>query len=353
MQLRLDLKALEMNKLTDLVRENIKSLKPYSSARDEYTGRAGVFLDANENPFGDLNRYPDPYQRELKNKLSAIKNVPAENIFIGNGSDEVIDLAYRIFCEPGIDKAVTFIPTYGMYAVSAEVNGVELIELPLDEDFQPAADQLFGADIDKAKLLFLCTPNNPTANSFATNKVREIIRGFEGIIIIDEAYIDFSEAESWLTRLAEFPNLIVMQTFSKAWGLAAARLGVAYASRQIIDLFNKVKPPYNISKPNQDAALKALAGRDEVLHNIATILQQREWLHEALLNCDLVGKIYPSDANFLLVEVENADKIYEALIDAKVIVRNRHGLVRNCLRITVGSEEENKKLIAALNDIKL
>ena len=340
--------------LDKLVRENIKNLKPYTSARDEYTGAEGVFLDANENPFGSLNRYPDPYQKAVKQRLSEIKEAPSENIFIGNGSDEVIDLAYRIFCEPGKDKVLTFAPTYGMYSVSAAINDIALIELPLTSDFQLDLEQFDRViEDDRLKLVFLCSPNNPTANSLNRSSIEHILKSFNGIVLIDEAYIDFSVERSWITAINKHPNLIVMQTFSKAWGLAAARLGVAYADESIIALLNKVKPPYNVSKPNQDEALQAFDQLDQVKETIKEILLQRTWLINELSSITSVIKIYPSDANFLLVEVSNANEIYEQLIQKRVIVRNRHGLVRNCLRITVGSKEENSALIESLKEIDL
>jgi len=343
-----------MFKLNDVIRPNIKRLKPYTSARDEYPGEAGIFLDANENPFGDLNRYPDPYQREVKEKLALLKGVEADRIFIGNGSDEVIDLVFRCFCEPGTDKALIFNPTYGMYAVSAAINNVELVEVPLNENFQPDPEK-FGQVIADAtiKIVFLCTPNNPTANTFEESRVRQMLEDFKGIIIIDEAYIDFSETGSWLEELNNYPNLIVMQTFSKAWGLAAARLGVAYANTELIGLFNKVKPPYNISKLNQQAALRVLENEEIVKNNIKEILRQRQELADELGQLRYVQKIYPSEANFLLVQVLNATKIYEYLVNRRIIVRNRHSLVRNCLRITVGTKSENKALIEALKELEL
>lgn len=354
MRLQFDLTRLIMFDLDKLVRENIRNLKPYTSARDEYTGAQGVFLDANENPFGRLNRYPDPYQKAVKQRLSEIKGAPSENIFIGNGSDEVIDLVYRIFCEPGKDKVLTFAPTYGMYAVSAAVNDIELIELPLSAEFQLDLEQLGPVfNDDQLKLIFLCSPNNPTANSMDRSAIEYILKSFNGIVLIDEAYIDFSEEPSWISVLKQYPNLIVMQTFSKAWGLAAARLGVAYADSGIIDLLNKVKPPYNVSKPNQDEAMQAFEQLDQVKETIREILLQRTWLIDELGSITSVKKIYPSDANFLLVEVINANEIYEQLIKEKVIVRNRHGLVQNCLRITVGSKDENRALIKSLKEIDL
>lgn len=340
--------------LNKLVRATIRSLQPYSSARDEYVGTKGIFLDANENPFGTLNRYPDPYQKQLKEELGRLKGLDTSQIFLGNGSDEVIDLLYRIFCEPGQDKAMIFPPTYGMYKVSAGINAVEVVEVPLTEDFQfdlPSARATTQSE--DMKLAFICSPNNPTGNSMDANAVEAFIRSFNGICVIDEAYIDFSSKPSWLQRLDEFPNLVVIQTFSKAWGLAAARLGVAYASEEIISLLNKVKPPYNVSRPNQEAALSVLTDVEKVKENVRLILAQRDWLIKELQDISLVKRLYPSDANFLLVEVDDANVLYEYLIEKNLIVRNRHGLVHNCLRITVGTEEENIQLVTALNEFDL
>jgi histidinol-phosphate aminotransferase len=336
-----------MFNLEKLVRKNILSLQAYSSARDEYKGKDAIFLDANENPYGELNRYPDPKQLELKNKLNEIKNIPTDNIFVGNGSDEVIDLAYRIFCEPGKDKALTFTPTYGMYDVSAGINDVELIEIPLTKDFQIDfnATENYLKD-ENLKIIFICSPNNPTGNNL--NNIERIIENFNGIVFIDEAYIDFSEAESFIKKIAQYPNIIISQTFSKAWGQAAIRVGTAYASKEIITLYNKVKPPYNVSKLNQDAALEALLARDTFEKNKEMILQERKKLIASLSSLPIVKKIYPSDANFILVEVDDANKLYETLVAAKVITRNRNSVVRNCLRITVGSVEENKGLLYLL-----
>ncbi len=337
-----------MFNLEKLVRKNILALQPYSSARDEYKGKDAIFLDANENPFGKLNRYPDPKQLELKKKLSEIKNIAVENIFVGNGSDEVIDLAYRIFCEPGKDKALTFTPTYGMYDVSAGINDVELIKIPLTDDFQIDFDGTENYLKDKnLKLIFICSPNNPTGNNI--DNIEKIIENFKGIVFIDEAYIDFSNADSFIKKIEQYPNIIVSQTFSKAWGLAAARVGTAYASKPIIDLYNKVKPPYNVSKLNQDEALKTLLAVDDFENNKKIILEEREKLIKNLSVLPIVKKIYPSDANFILVEVDDANKIYEKLVDAKVITRNRNNVVKNCLRITVGSEEENAKLAPSIS----
>ena len=336
--------------LEKIVRKNILNLKPYSSARDEYTGKDAVFLDANENPFGELNRYPDPHQTALKQKLSALKSLPAENIFVGNGSDEVIDIAYRTFCEPGVDKALSFSPTYGMYDVSAGINNIDLIKLPLTDNFQINFDELDNyLEDEKLKLIFSCSPNNPTGN--IVNDIEKILHKFKGIVFVDEAYIDFSETDSFTTKLKSYPNLIVSQTFSKAWGLAAARVGTAYASAEIISLYNKVKPPYNVSKLNQEAALHALEEKEIFESNKAAILAQRIFLQKEFSGLELIKKVYPTDANFMLVEVENADKVYSYLVDKKVITRNRNSVVKNCIRITVGSKGENERLISTLRNL--
>jgi len=339
-----------MFELRNIVRKNILNLKAYSSARDEFSGTDGVFLDANENPFGELNRYPDPYQRALKEKLSEVKAIPLENIFIGNGSDEVIDLAYRIFCKPGKDKALTFIPTYGMYEVSAAINDVKLIRVPMDLTFQIdfEASERFLED-ERLKLIFICSPNNPTGNII--KDIDRVLRAFKGIVFVDEAYIDFSTSDSWISKINEYPNLIVSQTFSKAWGLASARIGVAYANAAIISVFNKVKAPYNVSALNQKAAIDALENYSEFDKTKALILKQKEILERILLSTPLVKKTYPSDSNFILIEVEDANKVYNELVSRKVITRNRNGLVKNCIRITVGSAEENEQLITALTEI--
>jgi histidinol-phosphate aminotransferase len=342
---------MQKSEIINLVRKNIISLKPYSSARDEFSGTDGVFLDANENPFGELNRYPDPHQKELKSKLCEIKSIPFETIFVGNGSDEVIDLTFRIFCNPRKDKALTFTPTYGMYEVSAEINEVELIKVPLTSEFQIDFNALENYLSDEnLKLIFICSPNNPTANSL--ENIEKVLQKFKGIVIVDEAYIDFSKASSFLTKIDQYPNLIVMQTFSKAWGLAAARVGMAYSNDLIISLYNKVKPPYNVSDPNQKAALKALEDADGFEKRKSVILEQRTWLQNQLVELDVVIKIYPSDANFLLVEMTDANRIYNELVNQKVITRNRNSVVQNCIRITVGSPEENQILVDALKKIK-
>ena len=339
---------MEKLEIDKLVRKNILSLKPYASARDEYSGESAVFLDANENPFGELNRYPDPHQKELKHKLGVLKSLPVENIFVGNGSDEVIDLTFRVFCNPGKDKALIFSPTYGMYEVSAEINDVELIRVPLTPSFQIDDHALkIHLDDETLKLIFICSPNNPTGNCIENTAV--LLQQFKGIVVIDEAYIDFSNKESFIAKINRYPNLIVMQTLSKAWGLAAARVGMAYADARIISLFNKIKPPYNVSGPNQKAALMALGNLDEFEKRKAIILEQKAWLVNQMTAMAVVKKVYPSDANFILVEVTDAGKIYTALVNQDVITRNRHSMVANCLRITVGSPQENKTLIHALS----
>ena len=338
--------------INNLVRANIKALKPYSSARDEFKGTADVFLDANENPFGELNRYPDPQQSKIKEKLSTIKSVETNQIFIGNGSDEVIDLAFRIFCEPGKDKVLTFTPTYGMYDVSANINNIEVIKQPLINDFQINLNQLQPyLDVEDVKIIFICSPNNPTGNSINTEDIEYIIENFNGIVIVDEAYIDFSLQASFIKNINKYNNLIVSQTFSKAWGLAGVRVGVAYASEAIIALYNRVKPPYNVSTLNQEVVLERLNNQSEVSKNIDIILSERTKLKDALNQLDIVKKIYPTDANFLLVKVDNADKIYQYLIEEKVIIRNRNTQVENCIRITVGTSVENERLIEALKNI--
>ncbi|AVF49675.1 histidinol-phosphate transaminase [Elizabethkingia anophelis] len=338
--------------LENLVRPNILKLKPYSSARDEYKGSTGVFLDANENPFGNLNRYPDPYQKEVKEKLSALKSIPVSQIFLGNGSDEVIDLVFRIFCTPGRDKALVFTPTYGMYEVSANINDTELLQLPLNSDFQIDKESILPFLTDEnLKLIFICSPNNPTGNSI--ENVDFILEKFNGIVFVDEAYIDFSTQKSWAEKLSQYPNLIISQTFSKARGLAAVRVGIAYSSPKIIALFNKTKPPYNVSQLNQEAVLIALLDDKRYQSEIKTILGEKERLEKELLQLSVIKKIYPSDANFILVEVNDADGIYNNLVQQKIITRNRNSVIASCIRITIGTTEENNQLIAALKTYNL
>ncbi|PQJ23472.1 histidinol-phosphate transaminase [Tenacibaculum sp. SG-28] len=341
-----------MFNLQKIVRSNISRLQAYASARDEFKGVADVYLDANENPFGELNRYPDPKQSKIKKILSGIKNVAENQIFIGNGSDEVIDLAFRIFCNPGVDKALTFTPSYGMYKVSAGINDVELIELPLTASFTINLEEVspYLAD-ENLKLIFICSPNNPTGNCFSEESITWILNNFNGIVIIDEAYIDFSTKASFISKLEKYPNLIISQTFSKAWGLAGARTGVAYASKELIALYNKVKPPYNVSALNQDAVYKALHNLELFEVNKRVILQEKEDLIFALQSINYVKTIFPSEANFILVEVEDAYKVYHSLVQLNIITRNRSNLIANCIRITVGSPRDNEQLITAMQKI--
>ncbi|WP_432672513.1 histidinol-phosphate transaminase [Flavobacterium sp. SM2513] len=332
-----------MDNINNLIRKNIRSLTPYSSARDEYTSNQGIFLDANENPFGNLNRYPDPYQWRLKQILSSQKKVTVKNILIGNGSDEIIDLVQRVFCEPNEDKIIICPPTYGMYEVYANINNVEIISIPLTVDFQLDTKAILAQN---AKILYLCSPNNPTGN--ALENLEYIIENFNGIVFLDEAYIDFSESPSLVSKINQDPNLIVSQTFSKARGLAAVRVGIAYANEAIITVMNKVKPPYNVSLLNQEAAVLALADEANFKSNVALIKVEREKLKNALLELDFVVKIYPSEANFLLVEMQNATEIYSILIEQQIITRNRSSVVENTIRITIGTPRENQQLMYAL-----
>lgn len=339
------------SKVQQFVRKNIQALAPYSSARDEYSGKEGIFLDANENPFGVYNRYPDPYQPALKQKLAQIKNTSADQIFIGNGSDEAIDLAFRIFCEPGQDKALTFVPTYGMYEVSANINDVELIKLPLNEEFQIDTNLLQPFFSDKyLKLIFICSPNNPTGNLLRTDDIEFILKNFNGIVLIDEAYIDFCDQPSFIQKINEYPNLIVIQTLSKAWGLAGIRLGIGYMNEEILSYFNRVKAPYNISTVNQQTALDILNKEQDYRQKVKDILAEKEQLIQNLSGVKGILTIYPSDANFLLVEVENADELYEKLIARKIIIRNRNSVIKNCVRISVGTSGENEQLLNALKE---
>ena len=339
--------------IKDLIRENIKSLEAYSSARDEFKAMSSefVFIDANENPFDTgLNRYPDPQQTLVKEALSKIKGISEEKILLGNGSDEVLDLIFRVFCEPRVDNVIVLPPTYGMYEVLANTNAIELVKIPLVENFQPNVKEIIKGQDAKTKLLFLCSPNNPTANSFDANKIETLIKEFNGIVVIDEAYIDFSIEDSWLCRLDEFPNLIVTQTLSKAYGLASIRLGICYASKEIISILNKIKPPYNVNQLTQDVALQSLFNQEKVKNEIAIIISERNQLIRDLQNVEIVEKVYPSDANFLLVQVDDATLRYKQLVKLGIITRNRTTqiLCDNCLRFTVGTPDENKKLINTL-----
>ena len=340
-----------------LVRENIKSLKPYSSARDEYKDVSideMVFLDANENPFENgVNRYPDPQQNSVKDILSEIKNVAKENILLGNGSDEVLDLLFRAFCEPKEDNIITLPPTYGMYAVLANINNIENREVLLSTDFEPKVNQILEKVDANSKMLFLCSPNNPSGNSFSTEIVAELLTKFKGLVVIDEAYIDFSEEKSWLEKLSEYPNLIVTQTLSKAYGLAGIRLGVCYASKEIIAILNNIKPPYNVNELTQQKAVERLLKVDEVHKEVLEIINQRSLLIESLKEINFIHTIYPTDCNFVLVKVDDATKRYNQLIAKGIVIRNRttQPLCKNCLRLTVGTEIENEKLIKALQKI--
>lgn len=338
--------------LQKLVRENVKALTPYSCARDEFSGKEGVFLDANENPFGTLNRYPDPYQRELKKSISRTKGIDTANIFLGNGSDEIIDLSYRVFCNPGRDKALIFTPTYGMYEVSAAVNDITVIKVPLTSDFQINLKETKPYLKDEnLKLIFICSPNNPTGNCMDHSVIESIIESFDGIVVIDEAYIDFTDKPSFSKLTDKYPNIIVLQTFSKAKGLAAIRVGMAFTSPAIVKYFNKMKPPYNISAINQGKALEKLEKNGEVEEQVSKIKSERERLVKSLSALVITQVVYPSDANFLLVKVNDADTIYNKLVERGVVIRNRNSIIRNCLRITVGTEAENDKLLNELKNL--
>lgn len=335
------------------MRPNIRAMQPYSSARDEFHGSASVFLDANENPYNaPYNRYPDPMQWRLKERISEIKGVPVASIFLGNGSDEPIDLLLRAFCEPGKEKMLTTDPTYGMYQVAAEVNNVACVKVPLRDDFSLDLPALLARIDDATKLIYLCSPNNPTGNSLGHDVIREVLRHFRGIVVVDEAYIDFSAGPSFLRELGEWPNLVVLQTLSKAWGCAAIRLGMAFASPEIIGVLNKIKYPYNVNLLTQEKALELL-DEDRMRTQLAQILQERTRLRRDLSAIPLVRRIYPTDANFLLVDVGDADGVYHKLVEEGIIVRNRNRvtLCRGCLRITVGTPEEDDKLLAALRNM--
>jgi len=343
--------------LNNLTRPNVKELKPYTSARDEYKGVSEnmIFLDANENPFENgVNRYPDPQQNKLKALLSQIKDVSVKNILLGNGSDEVLDLIFRAFCEPNQDNIIILPPTYSMYKVLANINAVDVFQISLSNTFQPLVEKILYKQNKNNKLLFLCSPNNPTGNSLDKDKVEFLIKNFKGIVVVDEAYIDFSEEESWLCRLNEFPNLIVTQTLSKAFGMAGIRLGICYASTEIIKVLNTIKPPYNINKLTQQRALDQLTISNIMNSQVNSILDERENLIKNLKSIDYINTVYPTDANFVLVKVDDANKRYNQLIKKGIVVRNRTNqpLCKNCLRITVGTEEENRKLTKALKDLQ-
>jgi len=352
--------------LNNILRENIKKLIPYSSARDEYKGKEGIFLDANENSFGSplsspegggpgarsYNRYPDPLQLKLKEKISTIKGLPIENIFLGNGSDEAIDILFRAFCRPGVDNVIICPPTYGMYEVSANINEVGLHKVNLlPETFQLDTQNILRAIDANTKLFFVCCPNNPTGNGVKWNDIKTVLENFKGLVIVDEAYINFASYRSLIPELLNYPNLVILQTLSKAWGLAGLRVGMAFASQQIIDVFNKVKAPYNVNIVSQQIAIEALENMEQVNAWIKTIVEERKRVAGALEKMSFVEKVYPSEANFILTRVDNAQKLYDHLVQQQIVVRDRSkvSLCEGCLRITIGTEEENKKLLTALS----
>ena len=343
-----------MKQLKELVRENIWKLKPYSCARDEFKGEAKAYLDANENPFNTLyNRYPDPLQWAVKEKIAELKYVKPSQIMLGVGSDEPIDLIFRLFCEPKTDNVVAINPTYGMYGVCADINNVEYRQVNLEADYSLNAEKVLAAVDNKTKVIFLCSPNNPTGNLLNTTEVEKILKGFDGIVVIDEAYIDFSDKASWISKLSKYPQMVILQTFSKAWGLAAARCGMAFASEEIISFFNKVKYPYNINILTQKLILEKLE-QVEIKNNwVKEILSQRTLMIEELEQLSIVKHIYPSDANFILVKVDDANLRYKELVGKGIIVRNRNSvtLCENCLRITIGTAQDNKELLNALKSL--
>ena len=340
--------------INKLLRKNIQTLKPYSSARDEYTGEAMIFLDANENPFNEpYNRYPDPLQKKLKEKVSELKNISPKNIFLGNGSDEPIDLLIRAFCEPGVDNIVTIDPTYGMYQVAADISGVELFKVSLNENYDLESTEILNATNGKTKLIFLCSPNNPTGNNLKKEAILKVVKSFNGIVIIDEAYIDFAPNKSLLPELKNYPNIVILQTFSKAWGMAGIRLGMAFASTEIIAILNKIKYPYNINILTQQKALELLEQKKEVENWIKLLIAEREKMAKLFHEFPFVVKVYPSDANFLLIKMNDAKGIYDYLVEKGIIVRDRSKvhLCENSLRITIGAPEENSKLLEVLNEL--
>ncbi len=342
--------------LDNIIRENVKGLKPYSSARDEYVsdGSEMVFLDANENPFQNgVNRYPDPQQRNLKSVLAGQKGVGLENIILGNGSDEVLDLIFRAFCEPKVDNIISLPPTYGMYSVLANINSVFNKEVVLMEDFQPDLEAILDQVDDFTKIIFLCSPNNPTGNSFRVDKITQLLKNFNGLVVIDEAYVDFSKNKSWLFQLHNYPNLVITQTLSKAYGMAGIRLGICYASTAIITVLNKIKPPYNVNELTQQRAMERVLNVDRVAQEVKSILEERAILSNALKTVHFVSEVFDTDANFILAKVDDANKRYQELLERGIVIRNRttQALCENTLRFTVGTPEENKKLIEVLKDI--
>lgn len=341
--------------LDDKIRKNVKALKPYASARDEFTGEADVYLDANENPFPNgKNRYPDPHQRLLRSALAKLKGIESSMVFTGNGSDEVIDLLMRVFCNPGVDNIITLPPTYGMYSVSAGINDVAVREVPLTPLFQPDVEAILGTADEKSKLLFICSPNNPTANLVNREIIIELLNRFEGLVVIDEAYIDFCPSASATSLINEYPNLFILQTLSKAWGLAGVRIGIGIGRPDLIRVLDNIKPPYNISVLNAAAALEALSDSTLMKEKVNILLGERVWLMNALRQLKSVEHIFASDANFVLVKIKEADQVYRKLIEQKIVVRNRSSVIlcEQCLRITVGLPEENRKLIKALQKLE-
>ncbi|WP_439882834.1 histidinol-phosphate transaminase [Pontibacter sp. MBLB2868] len=344
-----------MFNLESIVRPNVLKMKPYSSARDDFQGIANIFLDANENSLGSLagenyNRYPDPHQKKLKKLISEIKGVKPEQVFLGNGSDEAIDLLLRAFCQPGKDALLSLPPTYGMYEVSANLNEVRIDTVKLTADFQIPVREVLQTVRPETKLIFVCSPNNPTGNSIEAEAIETLLKEFNGLVVLDEAYIDFADTPSWTTRLDEFPNLVVLQTFSKAWGMAGLRLGMAFASKEIIALLDKIKPPYNINEATQELALQALDKTEVLKDMVEEITQERELLMMSLPGLNAVELVYPSDANFILVKVTDAAAVYKHLLSKGIVVRNRSGLpgCEECIRISVGTLEENQELLKAL-----
>ncbi len=339
--------------LKNIIRDNIRELIPYSSARNEFSGKASIFLDANENPFNSpYNRYPDPLQKQLKDRVSSLYKVPAGNIFLGNGSDEAIDLIFRIFCKPGVDNVLSITPSYGMYEVSASVNDIGFRKVLLNEDYSFNSAAILEASDSFSKLVFLCSPNNPTGNLLSTEETRKLLDMFRGVVVVDEAYIDFADSEGMLPFLKQYPNLIVLRTFSKAWGLAGIRLGMAFASEEIIRFFNKVKYPYNLNILTQNFALEHLKSRKQKIGWVNEIIEQRKILEKELSDIEFVKKVYPSDANFLLVRMDYPRELYNYLKENEIIVRDRSSLVlcEDSLRITIGTKEENRALMKAIKE---
>ena len=344
--------------INNLIRENVKLMKPYSSARDEFEDfdtADMIFLDANENPFQNgVNRYPDPQQSSVKVVLAKQRNVNPNQILLGNGSDEVLDLIFRAFCEPKVDNIISLPPTYGMYGVLANINAVENREVLLSKDFQPQVEKILDTVDENTKIIFLCSPNNPTGNSFSEKSVVKLLENFKGLIVIDEAYIDFSDKKSWLAKIDEYPNLVITQTLSKAYGLAGIRLGICYGSVAVISVLNKIKPPYNVNELTQLRALERLSNPNRIKFEIASIIAQREELLKVLVDVKFVEKIYPTEANFILIKVDDANKRYDELIAKGIVIRNRttQPLCENTLRLTIGTEEENTILMKALKELK-